>query len=253
MNIQFLFILIMLLHFEANAQNNHNFKTHYQIFGSGKPILIINGGPGMNSNGFKEMANKIADLGYQTIIFDQRGTGNSKLNKLNTQTISMDLMVEDMEALRKQLKIKKWTILGHSFGGLLACHYFSKYSKNIDKLIFSSSAGVNMNFTTYINDRVKKNLTQMQRDSLDFYENKMQEGDTTFTTIKKRAGYLANAYVYNKEYTKNIANRLLELNFTVNNLVFQDLIKIKYNYTNQFIKKSTPVLIMQGNNQQTNI
>ncbi|MCB0663128.1 MAG: hypothetical protein KDC24_10335, partial [Saprospiraceae bacterium] len=56
-----------------------NRTISYKTFGEGKPILIINGGPGMNSNGFQFMAEKIAALGYQTILFDQRGTGGSIL------------------------------------------------------------------------------------------------------------------------------------------------------------------------------
>ncbi len=32
-------------------------KIHYQIFGDGVPVLILNGGPGMSSEGFIPLAN----------------------------------------------------------------------------------------------------------------------------------------------------------------------------------------------------
>src|SRR5689334_16592621 len=108
-------MLCFALSFTAECQGQSAFATNYQTFGEGEPILIINGGPGMNSNGFADMANTISQLGYTTIIYDQRGTGKSVLEKVDSTTITMDLMAKDIEDLRIQLKIDQWTVLGHSF------------------------------------------------------------------------------------------------------------------------------------------
>lgn len=224
------------------------FDTHYRTFGKGQPIVILNGGPGMNSNGFAAMAEKIAEMGYQTIIYDQRGTGKSLLDSLTNQTITMDLMANDLEQLRQQLNIKKWIVLGHSFGGILACQYFAKYPESVEKLIFSSSGGVNLNFMNYVNDRLMNNLTSQQRDSLIFYQNKIQTGDTTYQTRFKRASFMAYAYVFDKAHAPIIAGRLMEGNFKINSLVFQDLMKNKFDFTNKFTQSATPVLIIQGKN-----
>jgi Predicted hydrolases or acyltransferases (alpha/beta hydrolase superfamily) len=128
---------------EGYSKNTDLSQTYYKILGKGLPILIINGGPGMNSNGFEPMAKILAEK-YQAIIYDQRGTGKSKLTTLNSKTISMQLMADDIESLRKHLNIKKWTILGHSFGGMLASYYATVYPNSIDKLILSSSGGVDL-------------------------------------------------------------------------------------------------------------
>jgi hypothetical protein len=37
-----------------------NSKIYYRTFGAGKPILIINGGPGLNSDGFIELAKTLS-------------------------------------------------------------------------------------------------------------------------------------------------------------------------------------------------
>lgn len=243
------FTLVIHLHCSGqNSQSNAPILPYYRVFGEGKPVLIINGGPGMNSNGFADMAQKIARLGYQTIIFDQRGTGQSKLDSLSEQTITMDAMAEDMERLREHLHIARWTVLGHSFGGLLACHYYAKHPENVEKLIFSSSGGVNLNFMNYLQSRIQNNLTPQQRDSLNFYLNKINDGDTSRNTRVKRAEFLANAYVVNKTYTKQIASRLLELNPNVNSLVIQNLRNIHYDYFGKFLQSKTPVLVIQGTN-----
>ena len=72
---------------EGFAVNNDGSKTYYKTFGKGEPLLIINGGPGMNSNGFEDMAKTLGE-NQQTIIYDQRGTGKSKLSKLDSKSIS---------------------------------------------------------------------------------------------------------------------------------------------------------------------
>jgi len=225
-----------------------NSKLHYKTFGSGKPILIINGGPGMNCEGFGGIAQELAKMEYQTIIYDQRGTGKSTVENINSESITMDLMVEDIENLRKHLKIKQWTIFGHSFGGIMASYYATKHPETIEKLLFSSSGGLNMNFTSYVQERLNNNLTKIQRDSLGYFQNKLDEGDTSFETLKLRAKYLANAYVFDKSKAPIIAERLTQIKFEINRLVFQDLRKIKFDCTNSFKNFKKPVLVLQGKN-----
>src|ERR1043166_5503116 len=104
------------------AISSDSCKIYYRTFGKGKPLLIINGGPGMNSDGFEDLAKQLS-AGYQTIIYDQRGTGRSLLKTLDSSSITMKLMLDDIEALRKILKIDRWCVLGHSFGGMLSSYY----------------------------------------------------------------------------------------------------------------------------------
>lgn len=225
-----------------------NSKLHYKTFGTGNPILIINGGPGMNCEGFGSVAQEISKMNFQTILYDQRGTGKSSVEKANSETITMDLMVEDIENLRNHLKIKKWIILGHSFGGIMASYYATKHPETIDKLIFSSSGGVNMNFTSYIQERLSNNLTKTQRDSLNYYQIKVSQGDNSIKTLQSRANYLANAYVFDKSKVPVIAERLTQTKFEINSLVFESLRKIKFNCTHAFANFKQPVLILQGKN-----
>ncbi len=225
-----------------------NSKLHYKIFGKGKPILIINGGPGMNCEGFAYVAEELAKMNYQTIIYDQRGTGKSDLEKINEETITMNLMVEDIENLRAHLKIQKWTVFGHSFGGIIASYYATKHPDAIDKIIFSSSGGINMKFTTYGQKRMNDNLTPTERDSLNFYQNKIENGDNSAETLKLRAKYLANAYVFNKKNAPIIAERLTQAKFEITSLVFNNLFKIKFDCSLSFKNFKQKVLVLQGEN-----
>ncbi len=150
---------------EGYSPNADQSKTYYRTYGSGKPLLVINGGPGMNSNGFEALAKKLAD-NRLVIIYDQRGTGKSKLTKINSQTVSIQLMASDIESLRKHLKIARWDLLGHSFGGMLASYYASVYPESIDKLVLSASGGIDLGLRSYVGRSTTEKLTPTQRDSL---------------------------------------------------------------------------------------
>lgn len=225
-----------------------NSKLHYKTFGTGKPLLIINGGPGMNCEGFGTVAEEISRFGYQTIIYDQRGTGKSTVDDANSKTVTMDLMVQDMENLRKYLNIKTWVVLGHSFGGIMATYYATLHPETIDKLIFSSSGGVNLKFRNYVSNRIGNNLTASEKDSLGFYQQKRNSGDNSQKTTEKRAHFLAKAYVYNKEKSTSIAHRMTQTNYAINALVYQNLDKIQFDCTNSFQNFNKPVLVLQGKN-----
>jgi len=238
----------MVLSQKSEIISNNRVQLSYKTFGKGKPLLIINGGPGMNSEGFSAIAEELSKFSYQTITYDQRGTGKSTIENPNSENITMDLMVEDMENLRKHLKLEKWSILGHSFGGIMAAYYATKHPDRIDKLIFSSSGGVNMKFTSYLAKTLNNNLSKTQRDSLAYYQRKIDNGDTTMETRLKRANNLANAYVYDKSKAPLIAQRLTQINYDVNGLVIENLHKIKFDCTNSFKDFKQPVLVIQGKN-----
>lgn len=242
-----IFVLIFLISGSCKSQpvNNAPILPHYREFGSGKPVLVINGGPGMNSEGFASLATLISTK-YKAIIFDQRGTGKSLPDTVNESTITMDAMVEDMELLRKHLKIKEWIVLGHSFGGMLASYYAAKYPESIKALILSSSGGINLDFLTYINNTINSNLTKEERDAHSYWNKKITDGDTTCHARLQRTKAMASAYLSQKQFIPVIAERLLQGNSKVNQLVFADLSRIKFNCTEKLQLFKNPVLIIQG-------
>lgn len=229
---------------EGFAKNTDSSQTYYKIFGKGTPILIINGGPGMNSNGFEAMAKILAEK-HQTIVYDQRGTGKSTLKELNGKTVSMKLMADDIESLRKHLKIKKWTILGHSFGGMLASYYATIYPNSIDKLILSSSGGVDLSLLNGEN-LIEAGLSKIEKDSLNYWNDRMEKGDTTYAARIGRGRAMAPAYVYDRKFIPIIAERLTQGNSTINSLMWSNMRKINFDCKNKLSNFKNPVLIIQG-------
>jgi proline iminopeptidase len=223
-------------------------KTFYRVFGSeGPPLLIINGGPGMNSDGFAGIAQMLAS-GNRTIIYDQRGTGKSRLAVLDTTTITMRQMVEDIEALRKHLGYKTWSVFGQSFGGLLAAYYVTLYPQSIEKVILSATGGVNLDFTRTVGQRIQANLTQAQRDSFALWDKRVDSGDTSYHARLQRGMALAPAYLFDKKHVPIIADRLTQGNARVNGLVFQNLQTMKFDCTKELRSFRQPTLVIHGKN-----
>jgi proline iminopeptidase len=158
----------------------------------------------------------------------------------------MDLMVKDIETLRNHLKIKDWIVLGHSFGGILAEYYASKYPESIKGMILSSSGGIDLDLFTSVGNKITSRLSKPEKDSLDYWSNVIEKGDTTFYAKQQQAKFLAPAYLYNKKFVPLIAERLTQGKSEINGLVFKNMFKIKYDCKESLKNFTKPVLIIQG-------
>ncbi len=230
---------------QAGMLSNGEAKIYYESFGEGDPILIINGGPGMNSRGFRSIG-KLLSKGYRTIIYDQRGTGNSVLPEVTSETITMDLMIEDIEALRRHLQVESWVVFGHSFGGMLASYYAANYPHSIKGMILSASGGLDLDLMSYAGENINARLSETNRANLEKWRRKIHGGDTSYYARLQRGKALAPAYLYNKEHRAIIAERLTQSNHIINGLVFEDLQRINYDCKKSLKEFQKPVLIIQG-------
>ena len=253
----FMFLLLSFIcTISANGQtdgfvNIDGGVLHYKTYGSGQPLLIINGGPGLNCEGFIPLAQLLSD-NYTTILYDQRGTGESALDAVDSTTITMDLMAQDIETLRKHLNLKEWIVLGHSFGGWMAEYYAVHYPDPIKAMILSSSGGIDLSVLKYVNANIQMRLSQTERDSLKYWSDRIAQGDTSYLAQYNKGNYLARAYLYDKQYVPKLAQRLaFGGNMVINKLVFKDLFKMGFDCKETLHDFSQPVLIIQGRQDLT--
>lgn len=117
-------------------------KLYVRIAGKGKPCLFVHGGPGSTSYYYEAMPGAaMIEQQLQMIYYDQRGAGRS--DSAASHDYSMKRMLLDMEELRQHLKLSRWSVMGHSFGGILITNYALQYAKNVSAL-FYIHATVNM-------------------------------------------------------------------------------------------------------------
>ncbi|MEJ2086168.1 MAG: alpha/beta fold hydrolase, partial [Acidobacteriota bacterium] len=76
---------------------------------------------------------------HKVILFDQRGTGLSS-GPVDSESITMENFIQDIEGIRTAFGIEKMNLFGHSWGGMLAMHYALRYPENLKSLILASTA-----------------------------------------------------------------------------------------------------------------
>ena len=112
-------------------------KLWYASEGKGPPLLVIAGGPGSSHVYLYPYFSPLADT-QRVIYFDGFGRGKSERAKSPTEyTFERD--VEDIEGLRKAIKLGKINLLGHSYGTLVAQAYALKYPGSVNKLVLANS------------------------------------------------------------------------------------------------------------------
>jgi proline iminopeptidase len=110
---------------------------YYQIVGHGAPLMIVHGGPGASHDYFLPYLMPLARTN-KLVFIDERGSGRSeKLEDASKYTV--ENMADDVEAVRQALNLGKISLMGHSYGGVLAQAYAFKYQKNLTHLILGST------------------------------------------------------------------------------------------------------------------
>lgn len=132
---------------EPSKADHHTIKEHYidtedkayklyvQEWGNknGSKILYLHGGPG--GSGCEDKHKKLFDPEkHHAIFLDQRGSGLSA-PYASIKDNTTQLLVEDIELVRKKLNIEKVSIHGRSWGSTLALCYAIKYPDNVSTIV----------------------------------------------------------------------------------------------------------------------
>src|SRR5688572_5134289 len=121
--------------FKDGSLDRGDFTLHYKIHGNrGDYVLLLSGGPGSAVTYMQPFADSLS-RNFQCIMLEQRGTGRSLLKKYDSCNVRMNLYVEDIEALRKQLNAERFILLGTSWGALLALLYASEHPSRVSQMI----------------------------------------------------------------------------------------------------------------------
>jgi proline iminopeptidase len=113
-------------------------KLWYESEGSGPPLVLIAGGPGFSHNYLHPHFTQLAKS-FRLIYFDEYGTGKSdQASDPHDYTFARD--VENLEGLRRALGLGKISVLGHSYGGIVAQAYALQFPDSVQKVILVDAA-----------------------------------------------------------------------------------------------------------------
>lgn len=144
--IAFLFCLLLLacsreVPYGSKANNGKYYnlrgvKIYTEEYGNGKPLLLLHG----NGGSISSMAAIIPyfSKSYRTIIMDSRAHGKSTDPG---DSLSFEMMADDVAALLNEMKIDSAYIIGWSDGGIIALETALRHPEKVIKL---ASTGANL-------------------------------------------------------------------------------------------------------------
>ncbi len=148
----------------------HGYRFYWKSVGDPGPkgtIVLLHGGPG-GTHDYLLAFSDLADHGYRVIYYDQLGCGRSELAR-DVSEYSIDRDVEDLEALRRELQLDRFHLIGSSYGGLLAIAYALAHPEPIRTLV-SASGLVDVPLASREMERLKRELPAPLPDILERHE-----------------------------------------------------------------------------------
>jgi proline iminopeptidase len=110
----------------------------YRDIGQGPPIIVLHGGPGFDHNYLLPDMDRLTDA-LRLIFYNQRGRGKFA-EHIESEAISIQSEIDDLEAVRAHLHLEQAALLGHSWGGLLAMEYALRYPEHVSHLVLLNTA-----------------------------------------------------------------------------------------------------------------
>ncbi len=139
-----IFILVFFANHNLFAQNKLNEKDDWyfwtedettQVYvyelGEGETFVVLHGRFGAQHS-YLLGAVKGLESKYHFVFYDQRG---SLLSPTKPANISFQKHIQDIETLRKALKLERINLLAHSMGTLLAMRYLQDFPERVGKMV----------------------------------------------------------------------------------------------------------------------
>lgn len=235
---------------------------YYEEYGKGPALYILSGGPGeAPEHPYRQIVDSLKSF-YTCVLLHQRGSGKSRSVPINKTTITIKNYIQDIELLQKSRSDKSITLLGVSWGGLLAMNYAALHPASVSNLILVCSAPPSYKVWNVLYDNQYTRRSKMELDSMDILQNifsiktekeldslkmanplcKEVAAYKAFIAIHVRAMY----YDRRKISKKNFDDLFYSFNFQPIPFIDKEVTETKWDITNQLRKLKTPALIVYG-------
>lgn len=149
------------------ASDFHNNSIHVERYGSGnRTVILVHGGPSLYGY-MKTLGNELVNQ-YSVIDYAQSGTFESP----HFGNVTIDVHINDLiHLVDSNANNRKITIIGHSWGAIVALLAASRQSSHIEKLILIGTAPFNEDISikqsTNLNQKYSEDV-KMKLKKIDF-------------------------------------------------------------------------------------
>jgi proline iminopeptidase len=126
---------------QGYATTDDSVRLFWRTVGEGGDTLVVlHGGPAQGH--INTVAPDLMPLavGRTLLFYDQRGAGRSSAVR-DTASLNVRHSVRDLEALRRHFGLERITLLGYSFGGLLAGLYAIEHPERVERMVLVAALG----------------------------------------------------------------------------------------------------------------
>ena len=219
----------------------------YRIVGptSGDYVLVLSGGPGEDINSMQGIADELAKK-YRCIMWEQRGTGRSKLPRYDSSTINLNAYMEDIEALRKQLHAEKFVVVGNSWGMILGLAYAGTHPDAVRAVVTIGSGPITFEYLGVFSDNQFARLGACELEVREFWKDPAREAADSDRAAFERLRAATIAYFYDRKKALQMASELKpdDYNFRVPPAFLKA--EGKYDFRPKLKTIVAPVLLLQG-------
>ncbi len=140
-----------------------NATLYAREIGSGQPIIVLHGGPDFDHTYLLPDLDRLA-ASFRLIYYDQRGRGQSADHVVaNDVTLLSD--VADLDEVRRHFQLESPTILGHSWGAVLALEYALRHPRRVSHLVLMNPAPAAASDVTVLRQVLRSEAWRRHRSS----------------------------------------------------------------------------------------
>jgi proline iminopeptidase len=134
-------------------------RLWYRVDGSGVPLVLCHGGPGLWDNLGALAVPLSAAATAQVVRWEQRGCGRSE----PCGPYTTEQCIADLEDLRAALGYEQWIVGGHSWGATLALHYALAHPDRCFGLLYVAGVGLGRAWNAAYHEEADRRLSDVQR------------------------------------------------------------------------------------------
>lgn len=241
---------------------NGSLQLFYEEYGHGPALYILSGGPGEAPlNPYKQIVDSLQSF-YTCVLFHQRGSGRSRNIPINEKTITIENYTQDIELLRKARGDKKISLLGISWGGLLAMNYAVSHPASTVNLMLIASAPPSYTLWNVLYDNQMIRRSKVELDSMDYLLKVFStKTEKELDSLKRADPYCKEAMAYkafiaihvramyfdkNKIQRNHFDDLFYNFNFQPIPFIDKQVLESRFDITHQLKQLKIPALIIYG-------